>query len=264
MLRILLILSAFIFLFCPGCASSGSGEQASIEGIKLSDLRESQSYNQADEKRVSLTNIGFYVFEMPASKLDSLDEVFGELNSDVLTISNEKSFSSNGFRAGLGRGKSWDRAADILRESGAQKIRELSLMFFGKNSELIFLSGFEDEQSVFYESVTGQLAGRSFPAGKTYFQILCEDIALSRGGRKISIRPGWSSEEYAAMKDEGSSPEIVFDGVSFGFVASGGDFLFIGPSNYKSSQIGLSELFFSGKSPDSVFLYLLVCRGTSD
>lgn len=241
----------YIFLAGVGLCTVSCGQKRArpggpaIEGIKVSDLEAASAM-----KLPRQINFQVFTFEAPAESLPPLRELFLGLIRSPLRFTDDKAFEANGFFAGFGRSELWDEIAVRLGRAGARSKGTNRLIVFDDKGDDIIFTALGAEQAVFYTTGEGKLAGASLSGGQLAWRLKARPIAQLRGACEVEIQPVFKrfvDNTIGRLLDRQESDEIVFDVAGFKLTMSGGDFVLIGPSQYKEEDITLGSLFFASR-----------------
>jgi len=239
----------FVVLSAPvvsifGCAESQrTATAASLEGIKLSDL-EPASVRKLPQ------NIHFhtFVFEMPSDSSVLLKDIFEQLSKSDLHFTNGRAFKQNGFAAGFGIDRMWNKVAEILRRAQAKKAQTRVLILFEDTPGDITAAKVSGEQTVFYITANGDIRTTLLANGQLAWRINAEPIAGQRDTSNVKICPVFMpaiGHTIAQMAGGARDSEIIFDSTAFTLRMSSGDFVVLGPEQYNPDAAILSSAFFT-------------------
>jgi len=241
----------YIFLAGVGLSMSGCGQERArreglaIEGIKVGDL-EPVSTMQLPRQ----VNFQVFTFEAPAESLPSPRELFLGLIRSPLHFTDDKAFEANGFFAGFGRREMWDEIAARLGRAGARSKGTNRLLIFDDKGDDIIFTALGTDQSIFYVTGEGKLSGASLGDGQLAWRLKARPVEQLRGACEVEIQPVFKrfvDNTISRLLDRQESDEMVFDVAGFELTMSSGDFVLIGPSQYKQADITLGSLFFASR-----------------
>ncbi|RKY11043.1 MAG: hypothetical protein DRP65_05360 [Planctomycetota bacterium] len=243
----------FLYIFLAGIGlcivSCGQGRARpggmAMDGIKVSDLEPVSAM-----KLPRQINFQVFTFEVPAESLPPPRELFLGLIKSPLRFTDDKAFEANGFFAGFGRSEMWDEIAARLARAGARSRGTNSLIVFDDKGDDIIFTALGAEQPVFYTSGDGKLAGVSLGGGQLAWRLKARPVEQLRGACKVEIQPVFKrfvDNTISRLLGRQESNETVFDVAGFGLTMSSGDFVLIGPSQYKQTDITLGSLFFASR-----------------
>jgi hypothetical protein len=226
----------FLYIFLAGAVgwTAGCGQQRTkppgpaIEGIKVGDL-EPTTQTQLPPQ----INFQVLAFEVPAENMPSPKPLFLGLIRKPLHFADYKAFEANGFFAGFGRGEMWDEIAARLTQAGARNAGTNRLIVFDDKGDDIIFTTLGVEQTVFYTTGQGKLAGASLGGGQLAWRIKAKPIPRLRGGCEVKLQPVFKRPMGNTVARLLGREET--------------DFVLIGPSQYKEDDITLSSLFFTSR-----------------
>ncbi len=247
-----MIRSFFItFLIIPavwltGCEQSKrSTAQTAFPGIKISDIAPTFSDRLGPQIVFQI-----FTFEFPAQRVLELERFFANLRLQPFRFVNYKAFKANGFSAGFGRGREWNSVAEQLRRTEAQETSTNTLIVFDNKGDAIGVVWVDAGQTIFYFGEDGSVASLSPGMGRLILQLKAEPVPEVRGATQVVIQPVFRQGMEGGLgrlagRDE--FDEKVFSFARFTLKMSDGDFVLLGPSEYKKDKTLLSDLFFTGR-----------------
>ena len=243
----------FFYIFLAGaigCAAGcGQGRERpagpAIEGIKIGDLEPITPMELPKQ-----VNFRIYTFEVPAENMPLPKELFLGLIRKPLHFADYKAFEANGFFTGFGRSQMWNEISTRLARAGAKNAGTSRLIVFDDKGDDIIFNTWGAGPNVFYTTGEGKLVGTSLGNGRLGWRIKAKPIARLRGACEVKLGPvfkSFMSNTIAKMLGRQEGNEIVFDVAGFELTMSTGDFVLIGPSQYKQDDITLGSLFFTSR-----------------
>jgi len=235
--------------------------------IKITDLVSVDSNQPSASTPPVLKTINFdvYIFEIPAENADSLDDIWQMLYTKPLQFNNHNAFKTNSFSAGFGQVQMWNKIRDSLLAAGTEKVRTVSLMLPDGQSNRLFITRLDEQQTIFYSSTAGSMEGITIGPGTLTLRITAEKIPDSPGVCRTSAEPVFSpliKSGFLQSRHSERSDDLFFTSAGFTARTSPGDFVLLGPKKYIPNQMILAGLFFSRPQPKPVIrTYLLVCIG---
>jgi hypothetical protein len=240
------IVFAAVVILTGGCKEPRTRPaQVPLEGIKLADLKPAEGMELP-----AAINFQIFIFEVPAEKIPSPKELFSGLIRKPLHFADYNAFEANGFLAGFGRNEMWDEIAGGLARAGARNAGTNRLMVFDDRGDDVIFTTLGAEQNVFYRTGEGKLAGASLGGGQLAWRIKAQPNPRLRGTSEVEIQPVFRrpvDNTIARLVGREEKDEIVFDFAGFELTMSSGDFVLLGPSEYKEGDITLSSLFFTSR-----------------
>jgi len=256
-----------VALLLTGC-NAPAKDQPLWQQVKITDLAPSRSTERPGTQLLKTMNFDIYVFEIPAGKIDILDDVWQMLYTKPLRFDNYDTFGANSFSVGFGQTRIWNKVADLLRAAGSKRVEKVSLLLSDGQANDIAIATLDSEQTIFYVSTEGSMEGVSIGPGAVALRIKTEKIPGSRGVCDVSALPVFSppiSSPIPQLAAREKSREFLFTSCRFGLKMSPGDFVFLEPEKYEEHQITLASLFFSRVEPEpAIRTYLIVCTRIVD
>jgi hypothetical protein len=252
MAKVLVVMNrAFGYIFFAAVVTLAGGckepqrisAQVSSEGIKLADLKPAEGMELP-----AAINFQIFIFETPAEKVPLPKELFLGLIRKPLHFADYNAFEANSFLAGFGRYEMWNEIAARLARAGAKNAGTNRLMVFDDRSDDIIFTTLGAEQSVFYTTGNGKLAGASLGGGQLAWRIKARPNPRLRGASEVEIQPVFRRQvdnTIARLLGREEKDEIIFDFAGFELTMSSGDFVLLGPGQYRQDDITLSSLFFT-------------------
>jgi len=237
-----------IFLITPAIWLTGceqpSTAQTALSGIKLSDIAPTFSDRLAPEIVFQI-----FTFEFPAQRVLDMEGFFAKLQLQPFSFANYKAFKANGFSVGFGRGREWNLVADQLRRAEAREISKNTLIVFDNTGDPISVVWIDAGQTIFYFGEDGSVGGLSPGMGQLILQLKAQPLPQVRGATQVVILPVFRQgmeENLNRLAGIEENDEEIFSFARFTLKMSDGDFILLGPSEYKKDNTLLSGLFFTG------------------
>lgn len=208
-----------------------------------------------------------FMYEMPAGKASILEGIFDELETKAIKFVNRRAFVANDFSVGLGGKAAWNKIMERLDYAGARRVSTKTLIVFDDRGDEIVVRQLDEEQSIFYADEAGRLGGVALGDGRVLWEMKARPHSQQRGVAEVEFqclfRPNVRSSVGRLMGLEAAGQQ-AFDFSRFGARISSGEFLALGPSQYKADEITLSSLLFSSSQSDVVRVYLIACMGVAN
>jgi len=236
------------------------------KNIKIGDLapRLPPESNQPSD----VIHLYVYVFEIPASDANVLDNIWLSLYTQPLRFNSRSAFTMNLFAASFGQPQDWNPIADILRIAGARRAEINSLILLDGQPKDLPVTAIDCEKTIFYTSIAHRTEGVTVGPGTFSLRITMQKIPGQRGVCNMSVQPVFvppGKFRLPLQKQFESPRSFVFDALEVELQISPGNFLLLGPRKYTTDKAGLSGLFFSTDIPRPVVkLYLLLCGEIPD
>jgi len=247
-----MIRSFFItFLIIPaiwltGCEKpKNSAAQTALSGIKLSDIAPISGDRLSPEIVFQI-----FTFEFPAQRVLDMERFFANLRLQPFSFANYKAFKANGFSAGFGRGREWNSVARQLRRTEARETSSNTLIVFDNTGDPIGVVWIDAGQTILYFGQDGSVGGLSPGMGELILQLKAEPVPEVRGAAHVVIQPVFRrgmEGNLGRLAGIEKIDEKVFSFARFTLKMSDGDFILLGPSEYKKDKTLLSGLFFAGR-----------------
>jgi len=124
------------------------------------------------------------------------------------------------------------------------------LIVFDNTGDAISVVWVDPGQTIFYFGEDGSVGGLSPGMGELILQLKAEPVPEVRGAAQVVIQPVFRQGMEGGLgrlagRDE--NDEKVFSFARFTLKMSDGDFILLGPSEYKKDKTLLSGLFFAGR-----------------
>ncbi len=247
------------FVGCLGLSLVGCNKPEKTkplwEQVKVGDIAPSRHGKRSMAQMLKTINFGVHIFEIPAEKIDALDEVWHTLYTGPLRFNNYDAFRANSFAIGFGRVQMWNRIQNMLHTANGQKIVTVSLLLSdGEDNDLV-VRGLNKEQTVFYTTVNGSKEAATVGPGVIALRMKAEKIRGSRDVCTLIAYPAFLVPAESAIPQlsaRAKRREFLFPCAAFGLKMGPGDFVVLGPKKYVSTQTTLGGLFF-GKAEESLF-----------
>lgn len=245
-----------------GCAVPPQRPPApiSVEGLKLSDLKDSASIRPNAEYLIEL-RILTYVLD--AASADELKAVYDLLSQQDIRTANKEVFAANGLAIGTGPAQEASRIAQRLYEIGAVRISQSKLLIPPEETEILS-SAFQQQGLTFlYCPFKDSLSEIILPPNTfvgwtmlvrpdprlekhiqltfvpSYWQRGAEDLRLRMGRQPIDFNPLEAGRVLARLEE--------------------GGFLLLGPDGKMPEQNTLGKILFflAGRKPQVQFFVIL-------
>ncbi|MHC4215962.1 MAG: hypothetical protein ACYSWP_21640, partial [Planctomycetota bacterium] len=244
---ILYILLAGVVGWAGGCGQERTRGPAgpTTEGIKIGDLAPT-----AAMKLPSQINFQVYTFEVPAENAPLPKELLLGLIRSPLHFADYNAFEANGFGAGFGRVEMWNEISVRLTQIKARNAGTSRLMVFDDKGDDVIFNTLTGEKTVFFTTGEDKLVGSTLGGGYLAWRIKAKPIKKLRGAAQVQIQPVFklpSGNTIARLLDRERENETVFDFAGFELTMSSGDFVLLGPNQYKQDDITLGNLFFTSR-----------------
>ncbi len=265
MLRYALIIVYITTAFTlTGCRKE-SPKPLPTDNVKIFDLA---PLNRKNTDLIMKTmNFDVHTFEMPEFNADILSEIWPTLYTNPLKFKNEKTFSSNHFKAAIGQMQIWQQVAENLELAGAAHKNKVSIYLQHQQPDHIPLRVIPTQKTIFYSDTKNSTNSIKAEPGNVAIKITANKIPGSRGVCDLKIQPSILEPDSFTINDD---PDLTieqgdFTNLSFIATMSPSEFLLIAPSDIAFTKNSLAGEFFSikGKYP-KIRLYLIFCTNIID
>ena len=263
MKKILLILLLGMVGFFGGCQDKQKKDASDLGGIKMGDLVPAK----IEVPKKTVIDLSVHVFELSADNVEGLSMLWEGLYRTPVRLANPRTFSANGFAAGMGEGAMIESAISFFHGLGAKEVDSYLMRVTEGMSEDIFIGVLNGQRDVFYTSIDGAMAGSTIGPGAVVVRVNANAMAGYRDRCVVNFAPmflppgGSGLPEMAQME---RAEQLYFKAVAAELVMARGDFFCYGPSRYNTSGIALSNLVFNVHGPvEKVRFYVIMCNGIS-
>jgi hypothetical protein len=225
------------------------------EQVKIGDIAPSGDANRSIAQMLKTINFSVHIFEIPADKIDALEDVWYTLYTGPLRFNNYDAFRANSFSLGFGQVQMWNRIQNILYAANGQKIVTVSLLLSDGEYNDLIVTGLDTERTIYYTAADGSKQGASVGPGVIALRLKAQKIAGLKDVCTLIAYPVFSLPTGSAIPQlsaRAEQREFLFSSAAFGLRMSPGDFVVLGPQKYISDQTSLGGLFFS-KTEGSLF-----------
>jgi hypothetical protein len=256
-----------VALLLTGCPASAPQKPPIWEQAKIGDLAP-HGTTEPNQQLSDIINFDVYVFEIPATDANILDNIWPALYTQPLQFNSYSALAMNLFAAGFGQPQDWNRIAEYLRNANARRAERNSLILLSGQLKDLYVTSIDSEKTIFYTSVSHVSEGVTIGPGSFVLQIKAQKIPAQRGVCNINIQPVFTpsrKSRFPLRKETETTAPFAFDALELELKMSPGDFLLLGPKRYTADKSGLAGLFFSADIPRPVAkLYLFVCGEIAD
>jgi len=193
--------------------------------IKISDLMPVNS-----EKLPPAINFKIYTFQIPVNKYGAMSGVLNTLNKDSIRFSNYKSFTANGFDAGLGNALTWKMVGDGLKRAGAKRAKVSTLIVYDHLGDDFFIGGLPSETLAYYYALDRSDVETILAPGSLCWNIRARKVADRRGLAQVRIQGLYKQHlnpKLSRLPDYDNG-EILFKPSSVIMNMNEGDFILLG------------------------------------
>ncbi len=263
--RILVLFLVTISLI--GCSTPP--RVADTKGIKLSDLE--PTGRRTLGKPLHTTNIEVLRYELPAENIASLENAWQTLGRGTLAYNEPNSFNANGLRVAMGKFGSYAKVIDQLKTANAAKHPTTSLLMSDNQPEMINITRMPGKQTIYFIDRQGKIKKTEVGPGPMGLQIFTRQINSSTAPSGIKTAPLASMRIVPAIlaSTEGAAPAIAerlsehdlrVYSAGFSAIMKPGEFVMLGPAEYKQDETTAAGRFFTKQGPKPVIrIFLFVC-----
>lgn len=240
---------SILLLVLPGC-NEPRQEPAALEGIKIGDLAPAHSGDRGIEP-LKAANFNVYTFEMPAERIDALNDIWSMLRAEPLRFNNFEAFEANFFRVGVGH-PTLNDTVNMLHSAGGKRVQTVSLLLPDNRGNNLWVAPVPPGQTVFYTSEAGSMQGVTLGPGSMALRLTAQIFPGLRGLCDVRVQPTFMSPLRGPIpQTEGHPPsgDFPFTPTGFNLKMSPGDFFLLGPSEYVADGMTLAGYFFSRPAP---------------
>jgi len=265
MARVLNILFLLAMVGILGGCKEPEQTEAVWEGVKITDLR--PSTGTVTDGKLKTINVDVYIFDMPASNADRLDDIWKMLSTQPVTFNDADAFAANFFSVGFGQVDTWNTIANLLRAGQAEKLEQISLLLFESQAEEVVIHRIKQKGTIFYVPASGSTEQVKVKPGKIALQVKAEAVPGAKGFFQLDAQPAFLVKVRNVLSPLDTlekADSVFFKSLGFSVKMSPGDFFLLGPKEHRAEQVTLDGLFFSRAKPKKIIrTYLFVCRNMS-
>jgi len=272
-------MSLGLFFGLAGCKTKPK-EQQIWEQVKIGDLAPRDKLAAPQFFSTVLLNVQIY--DMPADRIERLDDLWPILSADPIKLSSYNAFTENKFRMRYGRTDAWPQIQSLLTEAAAQKASTFSITLPVNDMDDLPVAQVPMGREITFVGNNLLRQTVRVEPGLLALRLRAEPIPWARGVCKIIGYPTCTIPIVSAIKQlqEGArKKEFYFAPAAFAVQMAPGDMVVIGPDEYTSERQTLGGLFFN--RPDgmlyfdpvkrtppevkpAVRVYVLVCSAIND
>jgi hypothetical protein len=260
-----------VIILPAGCADTQ--KTADTKGIKIGDLV--PPGKRAQQQALRTINIDIISYEIDAETIASMENIWQILSPGKLRYNEFNSFTANGLRAGMGKFREFVKVTTMLKTANATNLPKTSLLLMDGQPELVRIARTPSKKTISYIDRQGAVKTAEIGLGIAGLQIHAQQINTSALLKKDSQAA--DSAQMASVhvvpavlaSTEGIAPALAerikerdlrIYAAGFSAIMKPGEFVMLGPSEYKQNETAAVNLFFSkpGSKP-TVRIFLLVC-----
>lgn len=282
MVRILCVVSFSLGLIVgsAGCKTTPNNEEQIWARTKIGDLAPQESL-PAPQFFTSVA-MDVHVLELPADRLDRLDDLWAILSAKPVHLSSYSGFTENSFRMRAGRVEHWEQISLLLTDAGAQRVGTVSMIVPSNDTADLPIADLPAARQITF--VGNNLARQSANVGPGVLalRLRAEPIPWARGVQKIIGYPTYTIpvvSAIAALQEKARQNEFYFAPAAFAVQMAPGDLVVLAPDRFTGERLSLGGLFFNkpegtlffnpaARTPPevkpAVRVYILVCAAVNE
>ncbi len=267
-----------------GCANTQ--RDADTKGIKIGDL--ASNGKRIQPKILHTTDIEVISYELPAENVASMEDIWQMLNPGTLRYNDSNNFAANGLRAAMGKFAEFTKITAMLKTANATKLPTTSLLMNDNQPELIGIARMSNKAIISYIDRQGAVKTADVGLGIVGLQLFTQKIispsTILRTSPSTTPGAGSPTPGTAPMASlrivpailastEGAAPAIAerlkehdlrIYSAGFSAILKPGEFVLLGPAEYKQDDIMAASRFFNKQGPKpAIRIFLLVCVSIS-
>jgi hypothetical protein len=284
MVRTLLaVLAGFgLIAWSAGCRTKLESEEKIWEQVKIGELAPPPNDRLPPPQVFSSVVMDIYLLELPADRVDRLDDLWSMLSPDPIKLTSYNAFTENGFRMRYGRTEVWSQIQSLLADAGAVKVATNSMALVINDRTDLPVAELPFPRDITYVGNNLLKQTAHVGTGVLALRIRPEPIPWARGVHKIIGYPAYTvpvASTIAPLQEKAREKEFYFASAAFAVQMAPGDLVVIGPDKYTGERQTLGGLFFckpegtlffnpNKRTPPqikpAVRLYVLICTAIND
>ena len=256
----------FLFLviwLIAGCETPQPGssvsETLSIEGLKISDLKDGSSPANTE----TLMSFRVLTYTVASDLVDELKEIVDSLSRSEVRAANKGAFNANGFSIGVSSFEGGAKVAQKLARMGAVRTGQSRMVFPVDKTEVLSRTFLQGTEIIHYSKSASSTAtitpgqgvlgwifsARPDPRFRGMAQIKLFPATWQPGGENIRLVMGKDAVDY----------QPIYAGQVLARVEEGGVIL-LGPARSVPDEMTLDKglFFIPGKRPEVQF-FVIIC-----
>jgi hypothetical protein len=259
-------ISLVVLLLCGFFAGCRPKEKPIWEKVKASDIPPAKYDGKSGPQRVQTGNFNIYVYEIPQKNFEKISELWEPLSKQGIYLLDYQAFSSNSFRADLGRATSFGHISKVLQDASSKIVNRYMLLIPLGESQEVEVVYLDRQQSIFHISADGSMTGHSLGPGYLVMRFLAKEIASMMGVSNVQFsvvfRPPFTTLHTLEIRPK--KGEYLFPPTLFNVNMGAGDLFVLSPKKPNQDRSTLDGLFFGqGDGRDVFRLYLIICTGVT-
>ena len=239
-LIIILTLACLLFTACQPDRQQQRRPGASIEGIKIGDLKPADSPKKPSQVRLTV-----FTYEMPTENASIVTDIYKTLPEIYIKFSSLKTYKTNGFNAGFGQNNIWKHVGDSLGMAMARSARTDNLIFLDSSTNEIVAGRAFQGQTFYLHKRSGQTEMVTLKDGQFLWRVKARALPERKGVALVQIQ--MLHKELAAIMKRlpgQKTGETIYHDMDIKLNMSPGDFVVIGPASEENPQVKLGDLYF--------------------
>lgn len=265
-----------------GCRTRPKGEEKIWEQVKIGELAPPPNDRLPPPQFFSSVVMDIYILELPAERIDRLDDVWSLLSADPIKLTGYNAFTENSFRMRYGRTDVWSQIQSLLADAGALKVATTSMALTVNETTDLPIAQLPMAREITFVGTNLLKQSAHVGAGVLALRLRPEPIPWARGVHKIIGYPTYTvpvMSTIAPLQAKAREKEYYFDPAAFAVQMAPGDLIVIGPDRYTGERQTLGGLFFckpegtlffnpGKRTPPqikpAVRVYVLICTAIND
>ncbi len=250
--------------------------------MKIGDLAPPPSEKLSTPQFFASVSMDIYVLDLPADRVDRLDDLWPILSADPIKLSSYNAFTENCFRMRYGRMDVWPQIQSLLAAAGAVKVATNAMVLPVNETTDLGVAELPLAREIAYVGTNLLKQTAHVGPGILTLRLRPESIPWARGVHKIIGYPTYTvpiASTIPELQAKAREREFYFASAAFAVQMAPGDLVVIGPDKYTGERQTLGGLFFSKpegtlffnptqrtapQMKPAVRVYVLVCAGIND
>ncbi len=244
------VLVTGLLCFASGCRSQPK-EPPIWEKVKIGDLASTEKPDASSAKRTPTVNLEITLYEIPASNLALLHELWKPLTKKGLRFKNHHAFQSNGYRIARGQFQSLGWIATQLQQANAQKIQNVSLLLNDGQENDLPIKPVPATQRLTFTAMNGSAQTITLNPGILSLRFHVDRNPANPFVTEMAAYPFLkipTSEAVKSLTRKIKDRQISFMCAAFSTHLTPGDVMVLGPQDYYGDNSTLGGLFFGNPS----------------
>ena len=265
-----------------GCKIKPQAEEEIWKQVKIGELAPPPSEQLSAPQFLPTVSMDVYVLELPADRVDRLDDLWSLLSADPIKLISYNAFTENAFRMRYGRMDVWPQIQSLLAGADALKVATNAMVLPVNDVTDLPVAPLPVAREIaFVDTNLLRQTARVGP-GILALRLRPEPIPWARGVHKIIGYPTYAvptASTIPELQAKARENEYYFAPAAFAVQMAPGDLIVIGPDKYTGERQTLGGLFFSKpegtlffnptrRTPPqvkpAVRVYVLICTAIND